>query len=65
MAMVTEQVSMHRLTGGTTGQAASRLLIVMDVLGAPVPAGCPVPDAIKVCPVPDVANEGRFLATEP
>lgn len=44
---MTEQVSAHRLAGGTTGQAATRLLVVMDVLGLPVPSSCAVPDAVK------------------
>jgi hypothetical protein len=45
--MVTEQVSEHRLAGGSTGQAASRLLIIMDVLGAPVSPDCRLLGAIK------------------
>jgi hypothetical protein len=44
---VIEQVSAHRLAGGTTGQVAARLLVIMDVLGTPVPASFPVPDAVK------------------
>ena len=47
VAEVIEQVSAHRLAGGTTGQVAARLLVIMDVLGTPVPATCPVRDAVK------------------
>lgn len=47
VALVIQQVSEYRLAGGTTGQIASRLLVIMDVLGIPVSGSCPVPDAVK------------------
>lgn len=46
--MSTDLVSRHRLGGGATAQSASRLLIIMDVLGNPTDGDGVAPGAVKV-----------------
>ncbi|OUE31175.1 hypothetical protein BFL35_06400 [Clavibacter michiganensis] len=37
-----------RRRGGSTSQTATRILVILDVLGTPVAADCPVEDAVAV-----------------
>ncbi|AZS37546.1 hypothetical protein CVS47_02183 [Microbacterium lemovicicum] len=41
-------MSAARRRGGSTSQTATRILILLDVLGTPVAADCPVEDAVAV-----------------